>query len=792
MEEMPIEAVDHLASSYIRHFLNRGKESDDSGVADMVYNMFGEATDWLIETGSNRNNSTFISYAKILSTLNHFLHLLDDPHNNLKNLFGEHGLPPEAIPGDITNDIAIHATDQFILYALGHDECKQYADAVHTMLNETADYFLAAGRDEDNPNFINYSMFITALLHFLWDKGTGGLSDKWNERKEREQKREQAQSGPRLSCVDKIERLSNFIRDLESPTESEKREAKNLAMDCLKSALEDLNEIFKAGGQPEGDHVWDPILALSRCVAKLNMGPQDMPWHGQGLDEFQKKGISSLTRHIAAAFYNTGVELSKAGMHDLARNTYRRASQFDPEPELAVPLHFNWALAINQMNHNFQNSRPDQPFETMAEFFEMIAHFDEVIQQYEHVHENGMKASLQRLYEDAKRAVGDAMNLGSCTIHYSEAHGGRLVVEKPGGKAFPLRVTWTDFDLTLKEPQPPSDADKTLSLQALNRGMEHLEKQMLDEAIQELNSALQYDPDNLDAMVALGTALQYKEFYGEAIKAFEKALKRAPSKDAEGVINYNIGNAYKAQDKHEQAIPFYIAAIAADSEKANRHFNLGQCYLALMRFDEAIAEYDATLRLDPNHQYAPSRLEAAKLARDSGMADELRGMVKPVDFEPSAETPVMTGGDQGVEDRPIGATEPMPQGRKTGNKIIIGAVLVGVILLVWVLLVQNNAGNQPVNRAATVNAGAVTPKKEPPVRHQSAKPTTGRVTSDVNLRGGPGVENAKMGILKNNATARLLDIQKIKDGAEWCQIEVLDGPLKGKTGWVNRRYFEPF
>ncbi len=151
---------------------------------------------------------------------------------------------------------------------------------------------------------------------------------------------------------------------------------------------------------------------------------------------------------------------------------------------------------------------------------------------------------------------------------------------------------------------------------------------MFDEAIKELNKAVKYDFSNKDALVNLGTALQGKGLYAEAVEMFKKALNLAASEHEKGIIYYNLGNAYKEQESFEEAIPFYLKAIEIDSERDNRHFNLGQCYLALMRLDDAIVEYEAALRINPSHELAKTSLEAARMVRDSDMAEELYRTVK--------------------------------------------------------------------------------------------------------------------------------------------------------------------
>lgn len=66
---------------------------------------------------------------------------------------------------------------------------------------------------------------------------------------------------------------------------------------------------------------------------------------------------------------------------------------------------------------------------------------------------------------------------------------------------------------------------------------------------------------------------------------------------------------------------------------------------------------------------------------------------------------------------------------------------------------------------------------------------SGYTTARVNLRTGPGTGYSSMGILGKNTRAFLMGSKKAKNGEDWYQLKIAEGPLKGKIGYLHYRYF---
>ena len=69
------------------------------------------------------------------------------------------------------------------------------------------------------------------------------------------------------------------------------------------------------------------------------------------------------------------------------------------------------------------------------------------------------------------------------------------------------------------------------------------------------------------------------------------------------MAHYNLGNLYSRQDKLAEAVRQYEAALKAEPNYAEAHNNLGTVLLRQGRFDEAVGHYSDAVRLKPEYLY---------------------------------------------------------------------------------------------------------------------------------------------------------------------------------------------
>jgi predicted O-linked N-acetylglucosamine transferase (SPINDLY family) len=127
------------------------------------------------------------------------------------------------------------------------------------------------------------------------------------------------------------------------------------------------------------------------------------------------------------------------------------------------------------------------------------------------------------------------------------------------------------------------------------------------------------DEDSAQAHCHLASVLQGQQRDDEAIVSYEAALAREP-RHVEA--HNNLGTILKTQGKLPQAEAHFLAAVAANSEFAAGHINLGLLRQMQSRFGEAAEAYRQALRLAPRS--AVAQLGFGQVLQKLGQRDEAR------------------------------------------------------------------------------------------------------------------------------------------------------------------------
>ena len=131
-----------------------------------------------------------------------------------------------------------------------------------------------------------------------------------------------------------------------------------------------------------------------------------------------------------------------------------------------------------------------------------------------------------------------------------------------------------------------------------NLGTVYFKKDLLNEAIEHLKAALKTNPDYADAHNNLGSIYLKQGLTDEAIVHLDTALKLKPSLAA---VHSNLGAAYSRKGMFDEAIAQYHIALDTEPDNAAVHFNLANSYFKKDLTDEAIAEFRAALQTDPEN-----------------------------------------------------------------------------------------------------------------------------------------------------------------------------------------------
>jgi tetratricopeptide (TPR) repeat protein len=141
--------------------------------------------------------------------------------------------------------------------------------------------------------------------------------------------------------------------------------------------------------------------------------------------------------------------------------------------------------------------------------------------------------------------------------------------------------------------------------------------------------ALEFDPDNPEAVVKRGRVLRTVGRNEEALGFFQRYHEMVPG-DFLGLAH--IGSCLSAMGRYQEAEPYLRRAVAGIDDPQT-HYNLGLLLSITGRVAEAISEYEKTLARDPMH--ADARLNmATALARQGKMDVALRELTRLVDQDP--------------------------------------------------------------------------------------------------------------------------------------------------------------
>jgi tetratricopeptide (TPR) repeat protein len=116
------------------------------------------------------------------------------------------------------------------------------------------------------------------------------------------------------------------------------------------------------------------------------------------------------------------------------------------------------------------------------------------------------------------------------------------------------------------------------------------------QALNQINSALRLNPNNVAALNNRGIALQELKRFEEALETFERAAALQPDY-AEALSNR--GNVLKALRRFHEALASYDHALALRPDYAEAHSNRADVLCELRRYDEALASSDRALKLRP-------------------------------------------------------------------------------------------------------------------------------------------------------------------------------------------------
>jgi tetratricopeptide (TPR) repeat protein len=237
------------------------------------------------------------------------------------------------------------------------------------------------------------------------------------------------------------------------------------------------------------------------------------------------------------------------------------------------------------------------------------------------------QARVKLALGQADEAIGDANIAAALAENDPEAQ--RLVIEVKVARALQeVSKGQADFavqDLTQLRDQNPDSADVRLGL-----GRAQIARRDAAAAIVELTKATELDPKLADAFFQLGyVQLMMKANAAAAVPPLEKASSLEPGN---ALYATAFGTALVATASFERAVEVLTKATAAPGyDQAEGFASLGQAYVNLKRYRDAVGPLEKATTLEPNNAAAWATLgwayfglkDAAKFKEAAGKARSL-------------------------------------------------------------------------------------------------------------------------------------------------------------------------
>jgi tetratricopeptide (TPR) repeat protein len=147
-----------------------------------------------------------------------------------------------------------------------------------------------------------------------------------------------------------------------------------------------------------------------------------------------------------------------------------------------------------------------------------------------------------------------------------------------------------------------------------NMGIALEKKGLLNQAIGECQQAVKLDPNYADAYNNLGVALGKNGQSNEAVSALQESARLRPDSVD---IHYNLGNVLARDGRLDEAINQYQEALKLNPDDTDVHNNLGIVLYRKGRLDEAINQFQEALKLEPNRIETHQNLNIAMQTKNT-------------------------------------------------------------------------------------------------------------------------------------------------------------------------------
>ncbi|MCL1625847.1 tetratricopeptide repeat protein [Bacteroides caecicola] len=136
-----------------------------------------------------------------------------------------------------------------------------------------------------------------------------------------------------------------------------------------------------------------------------------------------------------------------------------------------------------------------------------------------------------------------------------------------------------------------------------SRGVEAIQNNNAEEALEYLNKELEENPDNGYALAWIAVVRNYQEEYGRALTAADLAIKHIPRKDKEyKAFSYIVrAEVYVGLGENEKALADFTSAVKETPDDANVYEKRADLYYYMEKYDLADKDYQKIISIDPGN-----------------------------------------------------------------------------------------------------------------------------------------------------------------------------------------------
>jgi tetratricopeptide (TPR) repeat protein len=189
--------------------------------------------------------------------------------------------------------------------------------------------------------------------------------------------------------------------------------------------------------------------------------------------------------------------------------------------------------------------------------------------------------------------------------YYGNASRAAVIGEFNGVKDDGLRE-----GMVIRVPMTQEDIDRLTTRERArgpyNEGLELAENGSYVDAVERFQTALEIDPEFVDAEYNLGVTLKLLKSYPKAIEHLDRAVELRPDNVR---YRFALGNCLFHIDRYGEAAEAFEKVVEADSSQTKALYSLAVCYEKLGEREKAVRAWERYLELDATSAWA---IEARK------------------------------------------------------------------------------------------------------------------------------------------------------------------------------------